>query len=114
MTEKESVLGRNGDISNKKVLRKAFTLGLKIKEPFSLVISILGFPMALLPLALCRQLQRMTDILFDLSSKPENIRSAFSVFGAICILFFVQLLYRLLDDFAGINDRYDTQLFIKE
>lgn len=70
--------------------------------------------MALLPLALCRQLQRMTDILFDLSSKPKNIRSAISVLGAICILFFIQLLYRLLNDFASINDSCDTQLFIKE
>ena len=49
--------------STREILWKSFQLGLKVKTPVSMLVSILAIPAALLPLLLSRQLQRITDLL---------------------------------------------------
>lgn len=99
----------------KKIVWKSLLLGIKIKGTFSLIIGILGFPAALLPLLLSRQLQKLTDDLMILtigqSSYPVQAMTDLLGLGGI---FLLQLLMRFLLDYVEINDRYNTQTYVKE
>lgn len=99
----------------KKIIWKSLLLCIKIKGPFSLVIGILGFPAAFLPLLLSMQLQKLTDNLMVLtigqSSYPVQAMRDLLWLGGI---FLLQLLMRFLLDYAEINDRYNTQTYVKE
>lgn len=99
----------------KKIVWKSLLLGIKIKGPFSLIIGILGFPAAILPLLLSKQLQKLTDDLMILtigqSSYPVQAMTDLLGLGGI---FLLQLLMRFLLDYVEINDRYNTQTYVKE
>ena len=53
------------------LLKKTILIGLKVKTPFSLLVSALSIPAAFLPLIISRKLQELTDQLFLLSSHTE-------------------------------------------
>lgn len=99
----------------KKIVWKSLLLGIKIKGPFSLIIGILGFPAAILPLLLSKQLQKLTDDLMILtigqSSYPVQAMTDLLGLGGI---FLLQLIMRFLLDYVEINDRYNTQTYVKE
>lgn len=99
----------------KKIVWKSLLLGIKIKGPFSLIIGILGFPAAILPLLLSKQLQKLTDDLMILtigqSSYPVQAMTDLLGLGGI---FLLQLIMRFLLDYVEINDRYNTQAYVKE
>ncbi len=99
----------------KKIVWKSLCLGMKIKGPFSLIIGILGLPAAFLPLLLSKQLQKLTDDLMILvtgqNSYPVQAMADLLWLGGI---FLLQLLMRFLLDYVEINDRYHTQIYVKE
>lgn len=99
----------------KKIVWKSLLLSIKIKGAFSLIIGILGFPAAILPLLLSKQLQKLTDDLMILtigqSSYPIQAMTDLLWLGGI---FLLQLLMRFLLDYVEINDRYKTQTYVKE
>lgn len=99
----------------KKIVWKSLCLGMKIKGAFSLIIGILGFPAAFLPLLLSKQLQKLTDDLMILvtgqNTYPVQAMADLLWLGGI---FLLQLLMRFLLDYVEINDRYHTQIYVKE
>lgn len=99
----------------KKIVWKSLCLGMKIKGAFSLIIGILGFPAAFLPLLLSKQLQKLTDDLMILvtgkNAYPVHVMADLLWLGGI---FLLQLLMRFLLDYVEINDRYHTQIYVKE
>lgn len=99
----------------KKIVWKSLCLGMKIKGAFSLIIGILGFPAAFLPLLLSKQLQKLTDDLMILvtgqNAYPVHAMADLLWLGGI---FLLQLLMRFLLDYVEINDRYHTQIYVKE
>ena len=62
--------------STREILWKSFQLGLKVKTPVSMLVSILAIPAALLPLLLSRQLQRITDLLVAVAKEGTALQKA--------------------------------------
>ena len=94
---------------------KSLGLFIRIKGPLSLAVGVIGLPMAVLPLLLSRQLQRLTDGIFLLM--PGQGGTAEPVVGALLflgVLFVLQLLWQLLDGYVQTRDMYRTQEYIKE
>ena len=94
---------------------KSLGLFIRIKGPLSLAVGVIGLPMAVLPLLLSRQLQRLTDGIFLLM--PGQGGTAEPVVGALLflgVLFLLQLLWQLLDGYVQTRDMYRTQEYIKE
>jgi len=99
----------------KKIIWKSLCLGVKMKGPFSLIIGILGFPAAFLPLLLSKQLQKLTDDLMLLTT-GQNVYPVQAMTGLLWLggIFLLQLLMDFLTGYAEINDRYNTQVYVKE
>lgn len=107
-----------------RILFKSLRLFLSIKGPLSLMASIIGLPMATLPLLLSRQLQTLTDLLFSLMPGNGGAPSPALHGGALSpvlrallmlgLLFLLQLCWQLLSGYIQIQDKYHTQEYIKE
>lgn len=102
--------------STREILWKSFQLGLKVKTPVSMLVSILAIPAALLPLLLSRQLQRITDLLVAVAkdgtaSQKTVVSSALIV---LAVLFLLQQLAMFLTEYYMICDKHRTWLYIKE
>ena len=103
------------NISTKRILWKSLWLGLKVKTPFSLMVALLGIPASMLPLLLSKQLQKLTDLLFELTA-IDGI-SIVPVLKALIILgifFLIQLLFRGITEYCRISDTSRTRLYVKE
>lgn len=97
------------------LLRKAIIVGLKVKTPFSLLMTFLSIPAAFLPLCISRLLQTLTDQLFEISADHNILFS--SVNESLLLLggsFLLQLFFTALIEYATISDRYLTQTYIRE
>ena len=98
-----------------RILWKSMRLFLQIKGPLSLAAGVIGLPMAVLPLLLSRQLQRLTDALFMLmpgqGGEMRTVMTALLFLGAV---FLLQLFWQLLEGYVRIQDMYRTQEAIKE
>ena len=68
--------GTENVFSTREILWKSFQLGLKVKTPVSMLVSILAIPAALLPLLLSRQLQRITDLLVAVAKEGTALQKA--------------------------------------
>lgn len=101
--------------STRKILWKALCLGVNVKTPVSLFVSVLAIPAALLPLLLSRQLQTVTDLLFGVTANSgvslSDLVTAFLLLG---ICFILQLVFQFLTEYHTVNDKYRTKMFIKE
>ena len=101
--------------STRSILWNALRLGLKVKTPLSLLVSILAIPAALLPLLLSRQLQTVTDLLFESTAgSGVSLSDLVAAFLLLGIWFILQLAFQFLTEYHTVNDKYRTKLFIKE
>ncbi|MBQ6797950.1 MAG: ABC transporter ATP-binding protein [Oscillospiraceae bacterium] len=102
-------------LSTRRILWKALCLGLRVKTPVSLFVSILAIPAALIPLLLSRQLQHMTDLMVSMAAENgavlADVVSAFLLLG---VYFLLQLFFQFLSEYHALNDKYRTKLYIKE
>ena len=102
-------------LSMGKVVWKSLCLGLKVKTPVSLLISLIGIPIALLPLLLSEQLSKLTDLLFDLSVNGETkILTALIAMLVLGLLFLVNMFYNFLAEYYTIQDNYRTEFYMKQ
>lgn len=106
---------KQNSLSTRRILWKALCLGLRVKTPVSLFISLLAIPAALIPLLLSRQLQHMTDLLVSMAAQNgavlADVVSAFLLLGTY---FLLQLFFQFLSEYHSLNDKYRTKLYIKE
>lgn len=118
--------------STREILWKSFQLGLKVKTPVSMLVSILAIPAALLPLLLSRQLQRITDLLVAVAKEETALQKALdsavvvdnagtvslavvsSALIVLAVLFLLQQLSMFLTEYYMIGDKHRTWLYIKE
>ena len=102
-------------LTTRAILWKAMRLGLKVKTPASMLVTVLSIPAALIPLLLSRQLQNLTDLLFGMTAgqgiSMSQVMAAFVLLGAY---FLLQMLFQFLSEYCLINDKHRTKLFIKE
>lgn len=98
-----------------KILWKSICLGLKVKKPFSIIVSILGIPAAFIPLVLSVQLQKLTDLLLEASTKAEvALVKTVEALVLLGVFFLIQLLFQAISEYQTINDIYRTRIYIKE
>ena len=93
---------------------KAFKLGIKVKTPLSFLVSLLGIPAALFPLLLSGQLQKMTDILFELARDGSRAVAAIEALAVLGLLFLTYMFYAFWAEYFLIKDNYRTQFYIKD
>lgn len=102
-------------MSTGNILWRSLKLGLKVKTPVSLVVSLLAIPAALLPLLLSQQLQKLTDQLVALVAQSGvrivDVGAALLILGG---LFLFHELFKFLSIYYLVDDQYRTRLFIKE
>jgi len=102
-------------MSTGNILWRSIRLGLKVKTPISLMVSVMAIPAALLPLLLSRQLQTLTDQLVALAANNgveiSDVGAALLMLGG---LFLLQELFKFLSVYYLVDDQYRTRLFIKE
>jgi len=70
-------------VSIGEVLWKSFWLGIKVKTPVSMLVSVMAVPAALMPLLLSKQLQKLTDLLVRLAAGASAGVSADGSAGAL-------------------------------
>ncbi|MBQ9844033.1 MAG: ABC transporter ATP-binding protein [Oscillospiraceae bacterium] len=102
-------------LSTCKILWKALCMGLRVKTPASLLVSILAIPAALIPLLLSKQLQHMTDLMVSVATaRGAVLADVVSAFLLLGVYFLLQLFFQFLSEYHSINDKYRTKLCIKE
>ncbi|MCL1863566.1 MAG: ABC transporter ATP-binding protein/permease [Defluviitaleaceae bacterium] len=105
-------------MSKLKILAKALVVSIKIKGAFSIFISLLGFPAALLPVLLAMRLRDLTDELQFLAGfvgegGEGNAAAAFAVFGGIVGLYVAQMLITAISKYVSKIDEEKTRTYIR-
>ncbi|MCL2199814.1 MAG: ABC transporter ATP-binding protein/permease [Defluviitaleaceae bacterium] len=98
-----------------KILLKALVVSVKIKGAFSIFISLLGFPAALLPIWLAMWLRDLTDELqFLVGLGGEGDASAaLTIFGGIVGLYVAQMLITAISQYVAKVDEEKTRTYIR-
>jgi len=95
-----------------KILAKALVVSFKIKGMFSIIVSLLGFPAAFLPVWIAGQLRLLTDELQILPT-TGNVSPAFTAFGALIGLYLAGLIIETISQYTEITDEIKTHTYIK-
>ena len=94
-------------------LLKAFKISIKVKGSFSILISLLGFPAALLPVLIADRLKRLTDELQTLTGTKGSANSALIIFLTLVGLYFIQVIVSNIQQFVTGLDEVKIQRYIK-
>ena len=100
-------------MSKMRTLIKAFIVSLNIKGPFSMIVALLGFPAALLPVLLADLLRTLTDELQLLMETKGNATSALVVFAILVGVYVAQVIIMNIGQYANLLDEVKIQTYIK-
>lgn len=101
-------------ISKLKVIAKALTISLKVKKPYSLAVSLLGFLAALIPVAISNCLGDFTNHVQALYLGQETAKTAVILLIAMVGLYLLQVLYNVAENYCVRSDRISVEHYIKE
>ena len=93
-------------------LAKAFQISIQIRGPVSLLISLLGFPAALLPVLLANLLRRLTDELQLLTGKKGSAESALTVFVILVGAYIAQVVITNIQQYISGLDEVKIQRYL--
>jgi len=99
-------------MSKLQVLVKAFKVSIKIKGPVSLLISLTGFPAALLPVLLAGRLRMLTDELQRLMGTKGSAAPAMTVFAALVGLYIAQVIITNIQQYTNGLDEVKIQRYM--
>lgn len=100
-------------MSKLRILLKAFGVSIKIKGPFSMIVSLVGFGAALLPVILADRLRVLTDSLQTLMGTKGDANPALFVFLTVVGLYIAQVLITNIQQYTNGMDEINIQRFIK-
>lgn len=100
-------------MSKLRILLKAFGVSIKIKGPFSMIVSLVGFGAALLPVILADRLRVLTDSLQTLMGTKGDANPALLVFLTVVGLYIAQVLITNIQQYTNGMDEINIQRFIK-
>ncbi|MCL1843275.1 MAG: ABC transporter ATP-binding protein/permease [Defluviitaleaceae bacterium] len=95
-----------------KTLAKALGVSIKIKGPVSIIVSLLGFPAALIPVWLAGLLRNLTDELQALTGGGGEAGAALAVFGGLVGLYIARMIINFLEQFVGGMDGIKIRTYI--
>ena len=89
-------------------------MSVKIKSPVSLVVSILGFGAAFLPMLISLQLQAFTNNVQSLWGQPDLLDTAIASFAFLALLYITQTVFSLVEKYIMAQDAARIRRYIKE
>ncbi|MCL1884662.1 MAG: ABC transporter ATP-binding protein/permease [Defluviitaleaceae bacterium] len=98
-----------------KILIKALSVSIRIKGSFSIFISLLGFPAALLPVFLANQIRVLTDELqglMGLGGDGAYVGAAMAAFGGVVGLYVAQLFINTISEYTNGIDAIKISAYI--
>lgn len=93
-------------------LAKAFQISIQIRGPVSLLISLLGFPAALLPVLLANLLRRLTDELQLLTGEKGSAESALTIFVILVGVYIAQVVITNIQQYISGLDEVKIQRYL--
>ena len=99
-------------MSKLQILLKAFKISIKIKGSVSMIVSLLGFAAALLPVLLANRLRALTDELQSLMGTKGSVAPALSIFAFIVVLFVAQEVFNWIKGYYNSLDGMNIQKYI--
>jgi ABC-type multidrug transport system fused ATPase/permease subunit len=98
-----------------RIFGKALKISIKAKGALSILVSLLGFAMAFLPMLISLAVRRFSNEVQALYGKGEAaIASVIGVFVILSVLYIVQLLWNSLRSAFETRDSIKIQMFMKE
>jgi len=98
-----------------KILWKSLLLGIRVKTPISILVSLMGIPVAFVPLLISKKLQELTDLLFLLNTNSNvTVKIVIYTMLVLGLLFLINMFYGFLAEYYTIQDNYRTHFHIKE
>ena len=99
-------------MSKMQALMKAFKVSIQIRGPFSIIMSLLGFPAALLPVLLADLLRTLTDELQLLMGTSESSGPALTVFAILVSVYIAQVIINNIQQYINGLDEIKIQRYI--
>ncbi|MNB89326.1 Lipid A export ATP-binding/permease protein MsbA [compost metagenome] len=97
------------------IMGRALKVSLKIKTPRSLLINLLGFGAAFLPLLIAKELSNLSNIVLDLyGAGTDKLLTALTVFGVLVGLYVIQTAYVFAQNYSNATDTLKIQEYIKQ
>ena len=96
-----------------RTLTKAFKVSIQIRGSVSIIISLLGFPAALLPVLLAGFLRTLTDELQLLTGTGGNVKAALTVFAMLVGIYIAQVMITNIQQYTNGLDELKIQRYIK-
>ena len=96
-----------------RILGKALKLNLKTKSAASVIVSILGFGAAFLPMLIAKVVQRFSDSVQVLYGQGREVLiEVLGVFAILSVMYIVQLLVKFLTNYFDKVDRFRIQRYM--
>ncbi len=93
---------------------RALKVSLKTKSKASLFVTLIGFPMALMPLAVSVSLGRFTDHIQSFSQQKGSLQTVLLSLLVLITLYVLQAIYTYQSDYYSAADKHSTAKYIKK
>ena len=98
-----------------KLFGKALKISIKARGAVSIIVSLIGFAMAFLPMLISLAVRRFSDEVQAVFGKgSEALAAAIGVFVVLSALYIVQLVWKSLRAYFETRDGYKIQMFMRE
>ncbi|MDR2045195.1 MAG: ABC transporter ATP-binding protein/permease [Clostridium sp.] len=93
---------------------RAIALSVKIKSPISMIISIIGFGIAFLPMLISLQLAVFTDGVQGLFNNPDTLNTVLFSFAFLAMLYITQTCFSFVQNYYSGKDSARIGRYLKE
>jgi len=98
-----------------KIFGKSLKVSLKVRGAGSILVSILGFAMAFLPMLIAVFVRNFSNEIQDAYGRGESyIASIIGVFVILSALYIVQMLWNSLNSYFEVRNQVKIQMFMRE
>jgi len=100
--------------TNIKYFFRAVALSVKIKNPVSIIVSVLGFGAAFFPMFISLRLQEFTNNVQSLFNQPDLLNTAITSFAVLALLYIAQTVFSLMEKYIAAQDIARIRRYLKE
>jgi len=97
-----------------RIFAKALGISLKTKKPYSLIVSLLGFPMALIPALVSKTLGTFTNEVQDFAMGQGRMGDPIRWIVLMILLYLLQEIYLVAESYCREQDIISVNCFIEE
>ena len=94
---------------------KALKISVKARGTLSIIVNLIGFPMAFLPMLISLAIRRFSDEVQQVFGEgSEMLSAALGVFAVLSVFYIVQLAWKSIQSYFETRDGYSIQMFMRE